>query len=68
MAKTCFEEWLWDSACTEIKHISYNGVFAAVVFHANCVEKHQSKSFSEIGAHHQDTHAEHAIQTSMYMA
>ena len=37
MAKTCFEGWLWDLTCAEIKHIqSDKGFFAA------CAEKHQS--------------------------
>ena len=34
LAKTCFEEWLWDLACTEIKHIhSNNGVFSSYILH-----------------------------------
>ena len=69
MAKTCFEEWLWVLACTEIKHIHSNsGVFTADVFQADCTEKHQSQNFSKVDAHHQNAHAEHAIQTITYMA
>ena len=69
MTKTCFEEWLQDLAYTEIKHShSDNGIFAADVFHAICIRKHQSQSFSGVGAHHQNVHAKSAIQTIMYMA
>ena len=33
MAKTCFEEWLCDVACAEIKQMySDNGMFVADVF------------------------------------
>ena len=68
MAKIHFEEWLQDLASTEIKHIhNDNGVFVADVFHAHCTEKLQSRSCSGVGAHHQNAHAEHAIQTIMYM-
>ena len=63
MAKTCFEEWLWELACAEIKHYSDNGVFTSDIFNDDCIAKHQSQSFSGIGAHHQNAHAEHAIQT-----
>ena len=53
MTKTCFEEQLWDLACEEIKHIhSDNGVFTAYVFNDDCIEKHQSQSFSGVGAHY----------------
>ena len=46
MAKTRFEEWLWDLACAEIKHIySDNDVFIADVFNDDCIAKHQSQSF-----------------------
>ena len=38
------------------------------VFHADCNAKNQSQSFVVVGAHHQNVHAEHAIQTLMYMA
>ena len=54
MNKTGFEEWLWDLACAEVKNTqSDNNVFPANVFHADCIEKHQSQSFSGIGTHHQ---------------
>ena len=59
----------WDLTCTEIKHIcSNNGDFAADVFHSDCIKKYQSQSLSGVGAHHQNGHAECAIQTIMYMA
>ena len=45
-----------------------NGVFAADVFQADCTEKHQSQSFSGVGAHHQNACVEHTIQTNMYRA
>ena len=68
MAKTHLEERLWDLACTKIKHIhSCNSVISADALHEDCTEKHQSQSFSGLGAHHQNAHAEHAIQTIMYM-
>ena len=58
MAKTHFEEWLWDLACAEIKHIHINNqVFTADVFPTDCTEKHQSQSFSGVGTHHQNAHA-----------
>ena len=42
-------------------------MIAADVFQANCAEKQQSPSFSGVGAHHQNAHAEHAIQTIIYI-
>ena len=69
MAKTCFKEWLWDLPCAEIKHIySDNDVLIIHAFHANCITKHQYLSFSGVVVHHQNAHAEHAIQTIVYMA
>ena len=56
-------------ACVEIKHIqSHNGVFAADIFQADYTEKHQSQSLAGVGVHHQNTHAECAIQTIIYIA
>ena len=44
MAKTYFEEWLWDLACAGIKHIhSNNGVFTADDFQTDSTEKYQSQ-------------------------
>ena len=69
LAKSRLEEWLWELACVEINHIrSDNGVFVADEFRNDCAEKHQSQSFSGVGAQHQNARAERAIQTIMYMA
>ena len=43
-------------------------MFTADVFQEDCAQKHQSQSFSGIGTHSPNAHAEHAIQTDMYMA
>ena len=42
-------------------------VFAAAVFQDDCDEKHESQSFSGVGAHQQNAHSKHAIQTIIYM-
>eukprot|EP00804_Cyclotella_cryptica_P001119 CCRYP_008393-RA/>CCRYP_008393-RA protein AED:0.39 eAED:0.39 QI:0/0/0/1/0/0/2/0/218 len=69
MSKVRFEEWLWEMAATEIKHLhSDDGVFIVDMFHDDCRTKHQSQSFSGVGAKHQNSIAERAIQTIMYMA
>ena len=69
MSKVRFEEWLWEMAAAEIKHLhSDNGVFTADMFRDDCKMKHQSQSFSGVGAKHQNSIAERAIQTIMYMA
>ena len=69
MSKVRFEEWLWEMAAAEIKHLhSDNGVFTADMFRDDCKIKHQSQSFSGVGAKHQNSIAERAIQTIMYMA
>eukprot|EP00804_Cyclotella_cryptica_P022545 CCRYP_009449-RA/>CCRYP_009449-RA protein AED:0.37 eAED:-0.02 QI:0/0/0/1/0/0/2/0/345 len=69
LSKARFEEWLWEMAATEIKHLhSDNGVFTADTFRDDCRTKHQSQSFSGVGAKHQNLIAERAIQTIMYMA
>ena len=48
MAKTQFEEQLWELAYAEIKHIhSDTGVFATDVFQADFSEKHQPQSLQE---------------------
>ncbi len=47
MSKVRFEEWLWEMAAAEIKHLhSDNGVFTADMFRDDCKMKHQSQSFS----------------------
>ena len=66
MAETCFEEWHWDLACAEIKHIHSDiGVLAVNVFYADSVNKHKYQSFSGIGTHHRNAHAVSAIQAIM---
>ena len=67
MAKTHFEEWLWDLACAKIKHI-HNSSFITDVFNDDCIAKHQSQSFSGVCAQYQNAHAEHVIQTIVYIA
>ncbi len=69
MGKACFEQWLWDMACAEVKHYhGNNGIFSAEEYLQECMDKGQSQSFSGIGAQHQNALAKHAIQTIMYMA
>jgi hypothetical protein len=69
MGKSCFEQWLWDMAYTEVKHYhGNNGIFSAKEYHLECKEKGQRQSFSGVGAQHQNARAEHAIQTIMFMA
>jgi hypothetical protein len=69
MSKVRFEEWLWEMAAVEITHLhSDNGIFTADMFREDCKSKHQSQSFSGVGAKHQNSLAERAIQTVMYMA
>eukprot|EP00804_Cyclotella_cryptica_P014513 CCRYP_004809-RB/>CCRYP_004809-RB protein AED:0.52 eAED:0.36 QI:0/0/0/1/0/0/2/0/183 len=69
MSKMRFEEWLWEIAAAEISHLhSDNGIFTADMFRADCKQKHQSQSFSGVGAKHQNALAERAIQTIIYMA
>ena len=69
MSKMHFEEWLWEVAAAEISHLySDNGIFTSDMFRADCKQKHQSQSFSGVGAKHQNAMAERAIQTVTYMA
>ena len=69
LAKEVFEQWLYEEAFVEIKHIhSDNGVFTAEEFKEDCAEKNQKQSFSGVGAQHQNAKAERAIQTIMWMA
>jgi len=69
MGKSCFEQWLWDMAYTEVKHYhGNNGIFSAEEYRLECKEKGQSQSFSGVGAQHQNARAERAIQTIMFMA
>jgi hypothetical protein len=67
--KACFEQWLYDQCVCEVKHNhGDNGIFSAEEFQCDYKEKQQRQSFSGVGAQHQNVHAEHAIQTIMYMA
>ena len=62
MGKSCFEQWLWDMAYTEVKHYhGNNGIFSAEEYCLECKEKGQSQSFSGVGAQHQNARAKHAI-------
>ena len=68
-SKERFEEWLYEMAHAEVRHLhSDNGVFTAEKFRTDCREKDQTQSFSGVGAQHQNARAERAIQTIMYMA
>ena len=69
MGKQRFEQWLYDIACAEVKHYhGDNGIFKEEEYRQDCNEKMQSQSFSGVGAQHQNSKAERAIQTIMYMA
>ena len=68
-AKREFEDFLWETARVSVKHYhSDNGVFTAEMFKESCKEDGQTQSFCGIGAQHQNTEAERAIQTVVYMA
>jgi hypothetical protein len=59
---------LYDQCVCEVKHYhGDNGIFSAEEFWRDCEEKQQSQSFSGVGAQHQNAHAEHTIQTIMYI-
>ncbi len=45
-----------------------NGIFSSEEYRLECSEKKQLQSFSGVGAQHQNSKAERAIQTIMYMA
>ena len=66
MTKNCFEEWIQDLAYDEINHIhSDNGVFTAL---SSSLSRETSISeFWGIGAHCQNAHAKHVIQTIIYI-
>ena len=69
VAKSDFEQWLWETARRKIKRYhSDNGIFTAEQFRDSCEENGQKQSFSGVGAKHQNAEAERAIQTIMYMA
>jgi hypothetical protein len=53
----------------KVKHYhGDNGIFSAEEFWQDCDKKQQSQSFSGLCTQHQNTRAERAIQTVMYMA
>ncbi len=61
--------WLYDIACVEVKHFhGNNGIFSSEEYCLECSEKKQLQSFSCVGVQHQNSKAEQAIQTIMYMA
>ncbi len=69
MSKFCFEEWRWEKAAARVKHYhSGNGVFNATIFQDACQDEGQTQSFSGVSAKHQNSKAEQAIQTVMYMS
>ncbi len=69
MGKERFEQWIYDNAYVEVKHFhGDNGIFSSEEYRQDCLDKRQSQSFSGVGAQHQNSKAERAIQTIMYMA
>ncbi len=69
MGKERFEQWLYNTACVEVKHFHCdNGIFSSEEYRLECSEKKQSQSFSGVGVQHQNSKAKRAIQTIMYIA
>jgi hypothetical protein len=69
MGKERFEQWLYNIACIEVKHFhGNNGIFSSEEYRLECSEKKQLQSFAGVGAQHQNSKAEQAIQTIMCMA
>ncbi len=69
MGKERFEQWLYDTACVEVKHFhGDNGIFSSEEYRLECSNKKQLQSFLGVGAQHQNSKAERAIQIIMYMA
>jgi hypothetical protein len=69
MGKERFEQWLYDIACVGVKHYhGNNGIFEEEEYHQECTKRMQLQSFSGVGAQHQNSKAEQAIQTIMYTA
>ena len=69
VGKAWFEQWLWGQAVAEVSHYhSDNGILVKVSYCKDCEGKGQTMSFSGVGAQHQNSRAERAIQTTMYMA
>ena len=64
MGKERFEQWIYDHAFVEIKHFhGDNGIFSSEEYRDDCADKMQLQSFSGVGAQHQNSKAERAIQT-----
>jgi hypothetical protein len=69
MGKEHFEQWLYYIACIEVKHFhGNNGIFSSEEYRLECSEKKQLQSFLGVGAQHQNSKVERAIQIIMYMA
>ena len=69
MGKERFAQWLYNIDCVEVKNFHGNiGIFSSEEYHLECSEKKQSQSFSVVRAQHQNSKAEQAIETTMYMA
>ena len=69
MGKERLEQWLYDIACVEVKHFhGNNGIFSWEEYRLDCSKKKQPQSLLGVGAQHQNSKAERAIQTIMYMA
>ncbi len=58
MGKEHFEQWLYDTACAEVKHFhGNNGIFSSEEYHLECSEKKQLQSFLGVGVQHQNSKA-----------
>jgi hypothetical protein len=58
MGKECFEQWLYNIACVEVKHFhGNNGIFSSEEYHLEFSEKKQLQSFSGVGVQHQNSKA-----------
>ena len=67
--KSQFEQCLWEQAVAEFSHYhSDNGIFVKDAYRKDCECKVQTQSFSGVGVQHQNSRAERAIQTIMYMS
>ena len=64
-----FEQWLWEQAVAEVSHYhSDNGIFVKDAYCKDCEGQVQTQRFSGVGAQHQNSRSERAIQNTMYMA
>jgi hypothetical protein len=69
MGKEQFEQWMYKHAYVKIKHFhGDNGIFSSEEYCQDCTNKMQLQSFLGVGAQHQNSKAERAIHTIMYMA